>query len=408
MKMYARPVAYIRKSTQGTRESKADQIANVRDLIERTASDDLRTLLVLDGDWGISAARDKTAKRLDFLRLLEMVEAGEVSTLYAAWADRLARSVQWAARLLDAAEIAGTTIVTNEGRFAPNDDQARMLFHFGSMQNESFVRLSERKAAARTVRRRARGDKMGMPFYGNLPGEDHAAVLAAFDEVGSANGAARLLNERGVPTRRGGVWTQPSVRQILVRVGKMPKLGTRGAKPYAAHRLYRLLRCHCGRILSGVVNPGRTGKHPATIYRCVNAAADPNHGKKSVTERQLMPWIRAEADRLQLDFTSVTMAEEVNQERAGLDAKRDRIVDMFADGTIDKAARDSRLAVVDADLERVAATAQDIEVDLEPVDWTKPPKVVNAVLRAMWRHIDLDATMQPVSAEWRVPEWRAA
>src|SRR5829696_1966939 len=97
---YAAPVAYIRRSVARTGDpgdvSRDFQTDKVRSL---AAADGLG-LRIIDGDWGRSASTDKTDKRLAFLELLAAVERGEVSTIYAYSTDRLARSVQWAARLL--------------------------------------------------------------------------------------------------------------------------------------------------------------------------------------------------------------------------------------------------------------------------------------------------------------------
>jgi DNA invertase Pin-like site-specific DNA recombinase len=162
----ARPVAYIRRSVirRGNEGdlSREFQVAEVR----RLAGDDGPSLAVIDGDWGRSARHDKTDKRLAFLAMLESIERGEVSTLYAFATDRLARSVEWSARLLNACERAGTTIVTGEGRFAPGDDGPRITFQVLAVMNENAVRAMGRKALATRKRRDLRGDRRGSPPYG--------------------------------------------------------------------------------------------------------------------------------------------------------------------------------------------------------------------------------------------------
>jgi hypothetical protein len=53
-------------------------------------------------------------------------------------------------------------------------------------------------------------------MYGAWPGEDVAAVLAAYRETrGNASAAGRLLDKRGVPTRGGAPW-QPSMVAWIV------------------------------------------------------------------------------------------------------------------------------------------------------------------------------------------------
>jgi DNA invertase Pin-like site-specific DNA recombinase len=92
------------------------------DKVRQLAGSEGPTLEIIAADWGKSAATDKTDQRLAFLALLEAIERGEVTALYAYATDRLARSVEWAARLLNAARRAGTVIVTSEGRFEPDND----------------------------------------------------------------------------------------------------------------------------------------------------------------------------------------------------------------------------------------------------------------------------------------------
>jgi hypothetical protein len=65
------------------------------------------------------------------------------------------------------------------------------------------------------------------------------------------------------------------------------------------------------------------------------------------------------------------------------------------------------IAEVDTGLDELEAAAE--VVDIPPViDWEAwKPEDINAVLRAMWRHVELDADLMPVRVEWIVPEWRA-
>ena len=401
-------VAYIRRSARSRTDpgdlSREFQIEKVREL----AGADGATLRIIDTDWGRSAATDKTDKRIASLALLEEVERGEVAVLYAYATDRLARSVEWSARLLNACRRAGTIIVTGEGRFEPDNALTDQLFYFAAMQNEGYSRQAQQKRNATVARQRARGDKLGPSFYGSKPGESIAAVLAAFDEAGSAHGAAVLLNKRGIPTRRGGSWTHASARQILMREGRIPRYGTRGAKPHAPFAFYRLLRCHCGKMLSGARVTHQRGKPtpPRVLYRCINGSTDPEHGVKSIAESKILPAAMAEAARLRLpDAVETTTAD---RERTDLEAKRERIVDMYADGTIrDKAERDRRLAAVDDALS--ALDEKVIAFEVPAIDWSWTPEAINSVLRALWRRIDVGPDLRPLADgfAWRVPEWRA-
>jgi len=406
MKMTAKPVAYIRRSARSTSDPGDLSRELQTDEVRRLAGADGPTLAILDADWGKSAATDATDKRLAFLGLLESIERGEVSTLYAYSTDRLARSVQWAARLLDACEKAGATIVTGEGRFEPGDDMARQLFQFQAITNENYSRQAKKKRAATVARIRARGDKMGPTFYGSLPGESLDAVLATFDQVGSAHGTAIRLNREGiVKTRRGGPWTQATVRQILVREGRVPKLGVRGAKPRADHRLYRLLRCHCGHVMTAVKVRWGGG---ATIYRCVNGAADPGHSIKSVAESKLLPAIIAEGRRLTPPVDAVRIAAQRDAEQQALVRRRDGIGDAYAAGAFGavrsaeaKAKLTERLREVE---ERLDAIADAATIAVIPAsDWDASPAELNALLRSPWSPVRPGPDMLPGQVGGRNP-----
>lgn len=205
----AQPVAYIRRSVASRADpgdvSREFQTEEVR----RLAGPDGPALTIIDQDWGRSASTDKTSRRLAFLALLDGIEAGDVSTLFAYSTDRIARSVEWSARLLNACRRAGVPIVTREGRIEPGDAGAALLFNVLAAVNENALSGMEAKARASIGRRQARNVAagrasnagMGRKAYGP---ETTAAVLAAFDEAGSFLGATKLLTARGVPSYLGG------------------------------------------------------------------------------------------------------------------------------------------------------------------------------------------------------------
>lgn len=390
-------MAYIRRSTRSRTDpgdiSREFQIETVRALAVGEPE-----LAILDGDWGKSAATDETDKRLAFLGLLAAVERGEVSTLYAYSTDRLARSVQWAARLLDACEKAGTTIVTGEGRFSPHDDMARQMFQFQAITNEAYSRQAKRKRASTIARQRARGDKLGQPYYGSLAGEDLPAVLAAFHQAGTYNGAAKILNATGVKSRRGH-WAHSSVQGIVTRAEGTQPTATRGAKPRADHIFHRLLRCHCGHTLTGSHRSGG-----ATLYRCARAETDFDHGRKSVTEAAIIGWAMEEVERLQAP-DAVTLVD-AETEAAELRARIERLRVAFVAGLLDEAAMLVEKAELDTALMRLDLAGRAVRVPA--FSWDHPPRDLNLALRALWDHVELDETLRPIRAAWLVPEhWLA-
>jgi hypothetical protein len=123
-----------------------------------------------------------------------------------------------------------------------------------------------------------------------------------------------------------------------------------------------------------------------------------------VSEAQLMPWVRAEADRLRMPPIE-DVPEDVG-DREALEAKRARVIEAFVDGLLDKAERDRRLLALADQLERLDATARALTVP-RTIDWAWSPAKLNIALRGLWERVELDADLRPVGAEWAVPEWRA-
>jgi hypothetical protein len=124
-----------------------------------------------------------------------------------------------------------------------------------------------------------------------------------------------------------------------------------------------------------------------------------------VAEPKLLAWIMAEASRLAIP-ADVVLTEDTDGTGQALRGKRARILDNYVDGLFDKAERDRRLTEVDDELESLDRLARALDVP-RVVDWSWEPAEVNGVLRALWTHVQLDAALRPVAAEWAVPEWRS-
>lgn len=420
----AHPVAYIRRSVASRADpgdvSREFQTEEVR----RLAGADGPALTIIDRDWGRSAATDKTGRRLAFLALLDAIEAGDVSALYAYSTDRLARSVEWSARLLNACRRAGVPIVTREGRIEPGDAGAALLFNVLAAVNENALSGMEAKARASIGRRQARNVEagrapnagMGRKPYGP---ETTAAVLAAFDEAGSFLGATKALTAAGVPSYLGGKpnprknggtygWNVHTVSRIVRRERPgMPK-GRRGVVAGPRRRLLSgLLACHCGQLLSSMPRPG--GRQVG--YYCRQAHNDPRHSRPYVvSERFLLPWIKAETAHLSLPVDAVQMGREAGAERADLETQRERLALAFARGglpettyTAEDGALVARLAEL-GDTEEAAAVSP-----IRPEEWDSwAPADVGTYIRSILRSVTLGADMRPVSALWRNPALRRA
>jgi hypothetical protein len=118
---------------------------------------------------------------------------------------------------------------------------------------------------------------------------------------------------------------------------------------------------------------------------------------------------KAEADRLRKPETRELNTED-DAELARLELEPARILDMYANGLMDRAERDRRMATVVEGRDRLAArlAARHELAAVPSIDWTGPPAELNAVLRLLFERIDLDPlTYQPTAYAWTVPEWRS-
>jgi DNA invertase Pin-like site-specific DNA recombinase len=405
------PVAYLRKSRvidERNGVSWEVQEAKVRELAAQFGDNGNRLLIL--SDWNLSG-RKGAKGRPGYRRLIEMIESGEASAVYSYNMARLSRSTHDLLELVHLADERKVPVRLVADQFDTSTATGRMLLTVLAAVDEMTADLASEHAKDAVAARRARGDRIGHPYYGERPGEDAEAVIAAYKDAGSVMGAGRLLNERKVPTRMGGPWATTTVRETLIRLGAMPRNTRPGAKGRGPFVLYGLLRCHCGHVLTG--SRYQNGSDPNyTAYKCHLARTVPGHGLAAVPEKRILPWIMAEAARLRPPFDAVEVEQERQAERDRIEARRIVIADVYeANGPKWRGEFQRRMAAVKADEDRLetqeAATA--VLAVPDAIDWQSwTPERINAVLRAMWDHVEMDASMQPVRADWTVPEWRSA
>jgi DNA invertase Pin-like site-specific DNA recombinase len=409
------PAAYLRRSYVDVNSpgdiSREAQRATVGRL---AAADGHNGNLVEYDDWGVSADVAKSAKRTAYARLLEDMEAGQVSAVYAFDVDRLYRDPRDLIRLQNAAQAHSVKIVTTGGRLAigDGDDPAAEAFAFiGAVFGRMELQKAKKRNRAAREARIARGDRFGHPLYGFLhvreasgrivrapnPAQPLAPILAAFRDAGTVLGAARLLNERGIPSAKGGKWYTSQLTRVLEAHAPelLPRRGSSGARIRASATLSQLIRCHCGHTMT-------PNTHRRQLY-CSRGTIVPDHGRYVVQEAALLPWIREEASRL-VTPDKVSLAASNEARRAELTEQRERLGWAVADGLLDRELAASRAAGIDGEL--AALEVAETIVTIPAIDWSWPAAAVNAVLRAVWDHVELDEQMRPVRATWRVPEWR--
>jgi DNA invertase Pin-like site-specific DNA recombinase len=402
------PFAYMRKSSvrDAARDTSPEtQEREVRALAKRQGEKGVLTFLA---DWDVSGRAKYTGKRPGYLALVDAVTSGEASAVYSYSLSRLGRSVAELSRFFDLCR--DHKVPVRLVADAVDTSTASGLMHVNML---SAVAQFEADIASERIRamyatKRARGEDLRTSRrYGEADGEDDADVLAAFREAGSYSGAARDLNARGIAARSGGKWWSSSVAVVVARLDATVARGPaqRGvARGGSAFTLARLLSCPtCGKRLTGSrLKLPQGGTRVRYACRFAESMA---HPRVAVSEHLILPAIRAEVARLETPREVVQDAADL---LAGLEAKRERVVDMYADGTIDKAERERRIAVIRAEVQRI--DARRVVRAIPQVDWDGPPRELNAVLRALFDRIELEPdTFQPKPKGfiWTVPEWRS-
>lgn len=410
-------VAYLRRSRVDAARPGAvsyeQQLSAVRKLAA-DHGDDPERLLILE-DWGKSGRAEKQNGRGAFARLEAMIESGEATAVYSYSISRLARSIEVLSRLARLCESRSVPVRCAYGH-SPDVSSAtgRLITSILGAIDEWQAEWNKERMTEATAVRRTRGDHIGPAPYGfravggklePRPEEDVATVLEVYRTTESEHAAARELNRRGVPTRTGGKWRASSLRGIIARNApdEVPVGRTPGPAAAVVARFAGLLRCSCGATLTARMRP-----HGPFWYQCRRSFDDSAHPRPaSITEARILPWLMAEAARFRIpNVDAVAIGDEPEQvEREELEGRRRRVIDNYEDGLITKAERDAKLLAIGADLKRLAATEK--VVTIPALDWSWPPEQINRVLRAMWDHVQMDASMQPLEAEWIVPEWRA-
>lgn len=413
------PAAYVRRSYVDAASSgdvsREVQEAAIRDLAHRDGyNGDVEWYV----DWGKSGSEAKASTRTRYAEMLRAVEAGRVSVVYAYSLDRLNRSLVMSARFAKACEANDVRIVTaREGEVRQDSPAEWLRWTILATFGEYELRTISARNAHAIAERRGKGGWIGRVAYGwklerdadgvmvrvKDPAVPVDAILDAVREKGTMLGAAKLLRERGIPTPDGkAVWGNTSLRRIIEQHAPelLPKAGPTGRRQGGvSSKLSQLLVCHCAtpetrRVLTP--EPGRKG------YRCRMAVrlGHEAHGPGYVAERAILPWIKREAARWTAPGTHAQEAPNSDTRRADLTEQRRKLALAFSRAALDDAtyeAEDGRLQAELRDLD-----AQGVVVPIGPIDWDHWSAAdINAVLRAMWRYVELGPDMRPVRAVWR-------
>lgn len=415
---------YIRKSVvhDPARElSPQMQESAIRSLAARHGDEDVVILSDLD----VSGKKDRTQRR-GWDELLTAVEAGDATAVYAYSLSRFARSVYQLSGFFETCARLKVPVRVDRDAIDTSTASGKLVTNMLSSiaQFESDVASERVLDAFASKRRRDPSWKgPGNVEYGRIEGEDIAPVIEAFREAGSFDGGARLLNDRGIPTRgRGGVWHGTSVAAIVRRAApdEVGPATTRGAVAGPREfRLARLLACStCAKEgKTTFLTPSRDSRYGGVRYYCHRARVT-RHPRGWVYEPKVLPLIAEEVEKAAVQIKRMQIGRpEDDAALAALASKRARILDMAADGMIEKDDAQRRLADVAEQESRLSARRAIKRIAIPPDVEQGDPSKVNRYVRHLFERVIVDMSQKakrgpsrweaPLTFVWRDPSMRA-
>jgi hypothetical protein len=142
------------------------------------------------------------------------------------------------------------------------------------------------------------------------------------------------------------------------------------------------------------------------IYKCHRGRTTPNHGLGSVPETAVVAFSKEEATRLRMPGDRVALAIDDVAKREALNARLARAHRVYVDGGWTLAEYEAEKMAINVALDALVGL-ETVEM-IHPINWSQPPEVVNATLRALWDRVELGPDLRPTRFVWLVPEWRTA
>ncbi len=409
---------YIRKSVvhdPSRMLSPEMQEAAIRRLAASNGDGDATILSDLD-----VSGRKGRSRRPGWDELLRAVEDGEATAVYAYSLSRFARSVAQLAEFFELCDRRGVRVRVERDQIDTSTATGKLVGNVLASLAQFEADVASERVKDAFVAKRAKDPTWagpGQKRYGTRSGEDLTVVLDAFRTAGSFDGAARLLNAGGIPSRvKGRHWSGTVVRGI-VKVHAPDEVGPyvrRGAPAgRRAFRLSQLITCSdCGGFFTGSHDTRRGDVR----YQCARSRVIP-HVRGWVNESKLLPVVKAEAERAAIAVRRLQVGSAEDEAAvAALGAKRSRILENYDDGLYDKATRDSRLAAVGDEESKLSSRRWIKRIALPPDVASDDPARVNAYLRRLFARVEVDmsqpATFGPskwlptLTFEWRDPSMR--
>ncbi|MBX3029318.1 MAG: recombinase family protein [Chloroflexi bacterium] len=411
-----RPIAYLRRSSHTTAGgagavSYEVQQEAVRALAARYGDPDPHLMV----DWNISGRR---ADRREYQKLCTAVETGQASSVYAYSLSRLGRSTVELLRLMELCAAKRVPVrLAKEGDLDPTTSHGRLYLTVLAAVATFESEVASERGRDRTAAMREQGAFVGKPSYGWVHGTDGRLVpvpdeqaviqqvLQEYARTHSYREVARILNGAGIPTptakrgERGASdhWKDGTVKRIVTRgtgpgIPEQRDRTRKGSRRLPTAAFQRLLRCaECDGTMTSATKHYRTADgapHVWVGYVCQRARLTSGHGRAMVADATVREWAREELGFLRLRKQVEDTPEDVEQQRAVLDAQLGRIVEMREDGLITRAESQERAAKVNA--ARAALEARAVVTRVPRADWNWPAEDIQPVLAALWEHVTVD------------------
>ncbi|HEX2766556.1 MAG TPA: recombinase family protein [Candidatus Limnocylindria bacterium] len=417
----ATPAAYLRKSKDAA--TKAEHLERLLSTVRAHGHNgDTR---VYD-DWARSGDQGKLSSRTDWRRLCEAIERGDHDVVFMNDLDRGGRSLEEWLRFIRVAREHGVRVIAGGLDYSAPENKDRLVFEAWLAERE--LDAAKRRAAETMRMRRRRGDAVGGAPYGKRFAKDERGVVVLVDDPnrpvgpvldairesrGNVMEAVRLLNDRRVPSKYGKAWSDAALRHTLRRLGAMPPdtrkvRRTRTGAMREPSALAKLVRCHCGQIMTPVDSAGR-------LYCYIGQRQGlARHGRYGATQRRVLDLLRAETEGRREEKGRVIHSSGAGaaERRAALEEELRRLGVAYRAGAVDDKeflSESGRLrglvneAKADEDAEDEAVSIR-VRLTGPLVHWDRlahDPVGVGAELRALFREVRMDEAMQAVEAVWR-------
>lgn len=204
-------IGYVRVSTEDQAESGAGMESQRSSILAECERNGWQLVELIE-EPGVSA---KNMNRPGLQRALELLAAGQADILMAAKLDRLSRSVKDVCNLGDRALCEGWNLCLLDARIDTTTPHGRaqlsMMATFAQLERE-LIGLRTKEALAV---KKAQGIRLGAAPTIDADAEDMILKLRAEGKGMAA--IAKELNDRQVPTAKGGTWHGSTVRVVLTR-----------------------------------------------------------------------------------------------------------------------------------------------------------------------------------------------